>query len=176
MISQFVRILYLHFHLDNSLTRSLSNVDGGGGSGRLLLSVAKSTPVLLGTNLCLDPAAVEVSPGFYLVLSDFCWFPLCFPLCPELVVFLSADVEVLAGQPEAVVEMDEDNDEAVVDYKDCPRGETGREPLDENEEDVFHDDKERPEAGDLERFREVEKISSVLPSIATKKIHMTWSV
>ena len=69
--------------------------------------------------------------------------------------------------------MDQDNDEAVVEYEDRPGGETGREPLDENEENVLHDYKEGPEAGDLERFREVEKISSVFPSIATK---YTWSV
>ena len=62
--------------------------------------------------------------------------------------------------------MDEDDDEGVVDREGGSGGETGREPLDENEEDVFHDDKERPETGDLERLREVEKISPVFPSVA----------
>ena len=165
---KFFMISNLHFHLDDCLTRPLSQVDGGGGGGPLPPGVAKPTPVLVGSSLCWDPPAVEVSPGFYQVLSAFCWLPLCFPLSPELVVFLSADVEILAGQPEAVVEMDEDNDEAVVDDENRPGGETGREPLDENEEDVFHNDKEGPEAGDLKRFREVEKISSVFPSITTK--------
>ena len=62
--------------------------------------------------------------------------------------------------------MDEDDDEGVVDREGGPGGKTGREPLDENEEDIFHDDKDGPEAGNLERFREVEKISPVFPSVA----------
>ena len=163
--------LNLHFHLYDCLAWPRSNVDvgGGGGGGCLPPSVAKPTPFPPKTSLCLaGPPGGEVSPWFYQVLSDFCPLRLCFSLCPELVVFLSADLEILAGQPEAVVEMDEDDDEGVVDREGGPGGETGREPLDENEEDVFHDDKEGPEAGDLEGLREVEKISPVFPSVASK--------
>ena len=158
--------LNLHFHLYDSLTRPGSNIDDGGGGG-LSSSVAKPTPGLVNTSFRQAfPPGGEVSPWFYLVGSDLCPLQMCFPLCPELIVFLSADSQILAGQPQAVVEMDQDNDERVVNREGRPGGETGREPLDENEEDVFHDDEERPEAGNLERFGEVEKISPVFPSVA----------
>ena len=134
--------LNLHFHLDDSLTRPRSNVDGGGGVGRLPPSVAKPTPGLLSTFLSMDSPAVEISPGFYPLCSDFPWLLLCFPLRPELVVLLSADHQILAGQPEAVVELDEDDDEGVVDHEDRPGGETGGEPLDKHEEGVLHDNEE----------------------------------
>ena len=171
--------LKFHFHLDDCLTWPLSKVsdggvgvgvgvggDGGVGSGYLPTSVAEPTPVLLATFLFFDPTGGEVSLGFYPVQSDFPWLLLCFPLRPELVVLLSADHQILAGQPEAVVHLDEDDGEGVVDHEDRPGGETGGEPLDENEEGVLHDDKKGPKEGDLERFREVEKISPVFASVA----------
>ena len=87
-----------------------------------------------------------------------------------MVVLLSADQQVLDGQPQAVVDMNRHHHQAVVDQEGRLGSQDGREPLDHHEDDVLDDDEQRPDIENLQRLSESQQISPIFSTETTENI------
>ena len=81
-----------------------------------------------------------------------------------------ADHQVLDGQPQAVVEMDRHRHQAVVDQERRGGSQNSCEPLDHHEDDVLHDDEQRPDVENLQRLTESQQISPIFSTETTENI------
>ena len=81
-----------------------------------------------------------------------------------------ADHQVLDGQPQAVVEMDRHRHQAVVDQERRGGSQNSRKPLDHHEDDVLHDDEQRPDIENPQRLRESQQISPIFSTETTENI------
>ena len=111
-----------------------------------------------------------VSPWLQSDLQDFLLPPCLLSIHPELAVLRSADHQVLDGQPQAMVEMNRDCDQAVADEEGHGRVQHAGEPLDHHEDDVLNDDEQWPDVENPERLRESQEISPIFTTKTSENI------